>query len=279
MGVMLDYHCTYGTAPQEQLPPTAYQEREEMARLAQEQRKQSSSPFCVLPFCHTLEAEALGAEVRFGGAGGARVRSFRYQRPHELRELSLNFDAPRLVETIAACSLLQQRGERVLFQISGPLTILGSLLPPEQLYRSLRKEPEQILKLMQCVSEEVKELILRLEREGISLFSYADPSGGQNLLGPALAARIAAEHTAPFLQQLDAELRQDTLVFLCPKTACALLSCELAQWQEHTLGQELPYRQAALSLQGSLRFVGQSCINRLDYSCEAIKELKLGGQE
>lgn len=281
MGKILDYHCQIENSNPWQntgteLPfPQVYSDKELMSKLAQEIRQHSGSTFCLLPFCHTLEAEALGAHIVLGDEkNGPRVRKFAFSSLAELEEkLNFNWDLPRLQETLAACHLLQEHGEKLIFQISGPMTILGSLVPPEVLYRSLRKEPERLLLLFEKVGELLLDLMKHLEQQDVSLFSYADPSEGVNLIGPKFAEKIAKEFTLGFLQKMDKSLEKNSLVYLCPKTAFALIGSGCAQWKTHQLPDKQPYREAAASLQGKIRFVGQSCINRMDYQSDHIKEI------
>ncbi len=257
--------------------PQAYTEAEMMADLALKMRKKEGKCACLLPFCHTLEAEALGANIVLGdGHSGPRVREFRYHDLSQMETLPpMNMNTPRLQETIKACKLLQEQGEQVIFQISGPLTILGSLLPSERLFPALRKEPELLMKLFDRLGKELLQLMKYLEQEGIRLFSYADPSGGVALIGPKWAEKIACGFTVDFLKKAAQELKRESLLFLCPKTAFALVGSSCGHWVEHRLSQAHTYQEGAISLQGQLRFVGQSCINRWDYTCDSIKELKL----
>lgn len=285
MARILDYHCSYDNASAlgqwaEHNPklhfPQAYEQRELMAELAQTIRRQEGTAYCLLPFCHTLEAEAMGAHILLGdGLTGPRARDYCCGSLQEVTERCLDFSSPRLQETLLVCRLLKERGESLLFQLSGPLTILNSLLPAELLYRALRKEPEQLLALCRRIGEELLPLAKAAEEAGADLLSYADPMAAVSLIGPKGAELLTKGFTLDFLKQLDRELKKETLVLLCPKTAFALLGTELAQWQEHPLEQAMHYGEAALHLRGKLRFGGQSCVKRTDYQTKEFKELIL----
>ena len=286
MSIIRDYPCSYNNgnlvgawAETEAglVFPRAYEQREEMVKLAKCIQQRNQSCFCMLPFCHTLEAEALGGHIVLGGVqSGPRVRQFAYASLDELeKKLQFNWELPRLQETVEACRALQEEGERILFQISGPLTILGSLLPPELLYRAMRKEPQRVQALFERIGTILLQLMKQLEVEGISLFSYADPMSAVNLIGPKPVEWLCKEFTRVFLQQMDLQLQKETLIFLCPKTALALIGTDCAHWKEHPLQEPMLYQKVALALQGDIRFVGESCINRSNYEIECIKELCL----
>ncbi len=51
--------------------------RETMAELAQVLKECDKAPFCELPFCHTVEAEAMGGIINYGN-GEDRTESERY---------------------------------------------------------------------------------------------------------------------------------------------------------------------------------------------------------
>lgn len=285
MGKIMDYRCGYDSAaglglwtekePRLQFPQ-AYCQQEQMALLAQTIRREEGGAFCLLPFCHTLEAEAYGARIDLGsGLTGPRAQGYRFSSLTELLELPpLDLEAPRLQETLAACRLLKEQGEAVLFQISGPLTALNSLLPSETLFRALLKETDALLELFQRMGQDSLHLLKAAAEAGADLLSYADPMAGVGIIGPRLTEAVSRDFTAPFLKKADGCLKSETLVLLCPKTAFALLGTELAQWREHPLTSKLPYGEAALQMRGTLRFGGQSCVKK-NQMTEMFRELIL----
>lgn len=286
---ILDYHCGYDNSTgmgvwAEKNPklkfPESYLQQEMMAELAQTIRIQEGAAYCLLPFCHTLEAEALGANIYLGdGKTTPRARQPRCSSLPEVLDLTMDFSALRLWETLEACRLLKKRGEKVLFQISGPLTILNSLVPSDLLFRAFRKEPELILRVFRKLGDDVLQLAILAEQAGADLISYADPMGGVGIVGPKVAEMIAVNFTLDFLRNMDRQLRKETLVLLCPKTAFALLGTELARWEEHKLSQWMNYGEAAFENRGNFRFVGQSCVKKTSYSTGILRELVLKQEE
>ena len=70
-----DFKCTYGNSAgiREAVTnrtnlkfPDAYKHAETMAELAQVLKECDKAPFCELPFCHTVEAEAMGGIINYG---------------------------------------------------------------------------------------------------------------------------------------------------------------------------------------------------------------------
>jgi len=289
MAKILDYHCGYDNGAglgtwAEKNPvlqfPQAYLQRTMIAELASTIRKQENAAYCLLPFCHTLEAEALGANIYLGdGLTTPRARQPLCGSLSEVLKLTMDFSNSRLQETLAACRVLKVEGETVLFQISGPLTVLNSLVPSELVFRAFRKEPDLLLQIFRKIGWDILQLAILAEEAGAELISYADPMGGVGIVGPKVAEMIARDFTVDFLRSMDRELRKQTLVLLCPKTAFALLGTDLAQWREHKLPQWMSYGEAALTHRGKFRFVGQSCVKKTSYTTGILRELVLKQEE
>ena len=258
--------------------PQVYTEHEMMKRLALVIKDRNQSAFCQLPFCHTLEAEILGGCIRLGDKNsGPRVQEYRYHSLEEILKLpEVDIQAEqsaRLRETLQACKELSAEKEDVLFLVSGPLTILNSLLDTEILFYSILKQPELVRKVCWKLGHDILKIMKMAEEAGVRYISYADPSGGVNIVGPKVAARIVKDFTEDFLEYVDRELRPDTMVLLCPKTALALIGTECAKWREHELPEPMGYTDAAVYLQPGtrIRFAGQTCIN---HTGEMLKNRK-----
>ena len=293
MAKIADFHCTYdnasgfGTWVKEENGisfPEAYLEHEAMAALALAVKKHNRAAVCQLPFCHTLEAEALGGIIRLGdGLMGPRTGGYCCKTPEDVLNLPpLNVKsehAGRLRETLTACAKLKEKGETVLFLISGPITILNGLLDGETLFRGLLKETELMGRVFERLGNDILTVMKAAEEAGADLLSYADPSGGVGIVGPKIVGRMTKEFTVPFLKRIDRELTPGTVVFLCPKTSFALIGTETAAWYDRQLPEPMEYLPAVLYKKNKIRFVGQDCINRVGHRLEngILKEVILNG--
>lgn len=256
--------------------PDVYIQREPMARLAAMIRRDREMHFCLLPFCHTLEAEALGAEICLGNdTTGPRASRPAWEKLDDVLNMELNLAAPRIVETLEAARLLSAEGEKVAFQLSGPLTILNSLLPSERIYRGMRREPALFLEVCRKLGQDLSALASAAEQAGVRIFSYADPMAASDIIGPRGCKMVTEGFLIPLLKELDRKLRPEARVCLCPKTAGALLGAGLASRCVHPLPEPMPYPEALVAMQGKLRFAGQSCIhNTKPTAC--IHEIVIG---
>lgn len=287
MARIADFHCTYdnasgfGTWAAEDYGiqfPEAYTEREMMVKLALATKEHNGAAVCLLPFCHTLEAEALGGIIRLGdGVTGPRTGGYCCKTLEEVLELPEIGEIHRLTETLAACRILTQMGEKVIFLVSGPLTILNGLADSEIVFRALLKEPELMEQVLKKLGQDILAMMKLAEDAGAEFISFADPSGGVNIVGPKIAGRVAQAFTAGFLKEADLQLRPETTVLLCPKTAFALIGTEMAECKDHVLPEPMEYTKAVLYKKKEIRFAGQDCMNHVGHMLAdgRLKELVL----
>lgn len=239
--------------------PAAYCRGEELAALSLARRVYTGAPFCLLPFCHTLEAERLGANIRLGDGyttprGGQPIC-------HTLEDvLALSErECPRMEQTLAACRLLQAQGETVVFSVSGPFTVLSSLVDLSVVFRGLRREPEQVWAVLDKLRGVLVRVLCAAADTG-AMVSYADSAGSVSLLGEKYMAEIARRFTQPLLRQAQWAREEKQLLLLCPKTALALVDSGLAHWRVHVLPRPMTYQEACVFMRRRASLAGQCCV-------------------
>ena len=276
MADMKDFQCTYQNSAGISAEvtrglglsfPDAYLYHHTMAVLSKALKEYDGAAFCELPFCHTVEAEAMGGRINYGNeAVGPRAKEYIYTSVEELLELpDIDFTTGRIHEVLLACRELKDAGEHVVLQISGPFTILNVLIDARYVFKAMRKRPE----LMKEVFWKLGEQILRFMKEaceyGVDMISYADSSGGVNILGPKMAEQVVEDFTYEFLKKAGKIVRDKTLILLCPKTTFALIGTGKARFQDVKLPVPENYGKACVQMIGKIRFAGQMCIKNRDY--------------
>lgn len=247
--------------------PEAYVKREEMIRLAKFYRDRTKDVFCELPFCHTLEAEAFGADIILGnGTTPPRGGAYRCGTAEELLALpEMDLQSERMYETLKVCDLLTKAGERVIFNLSGPLTICNSLADIRVVFKLLRKNPEEMKLFLEKLCLEELRLVAAAEEAGVRWFSYADPAGAVSVIGPKMMTRLTEAFTVPFLKQAREQMQRDSMLILCPKTTFALLGTGHARLLDAKLPKEMTYREACAAMAGTVPIAGQMCMKRRNY--------------
>lgn len=253
--------------------PDFHHEPGSLTRLARALRDERGLPLCVLPFCCTLEAEALGAVVYEDASGGApRVREFAYRSLRDvLRVPPLNPASGRLGVMLEACACLHEAGEAVALELAGPMTILNGLLELAVVFREWRREPSLMVDVLARLLEDQLRYAEAAVTVGVNMLCVADPAGSMGILGPQRAAVQAKTFVVPLLQYLEAEL--PVTVHVCPRLARELVESDLAVWRELPLDAPQPYGQICLSGLPGPRRVGQVCIKNSATVVTTVQQL------
>lgn len=279
MAEIKDFNCTYDnsagingevTAGLALTFPDAYMHADTMAALAKALKEHDGAGFCELPFCHTVEAEALGGSINFGNdKTGPRAKEYICTSPEELLELpEIDFTGGRIHELLLACGMLREQGEQVVLEVSGPFTILNVLIDARHVFKAMRRKPELMKKVFWKLGRELLRYVKEAQRYGVEMISYADSSGGVNILGPKMAEQVVNDFTYDFLKELKEAAGERTLILLCPKTTFALLGTEKAEFKETELPEPMRYGEACIYMIGKAQFAGQMCIKNINYRLE-----------
>ncbi len=271
MNHITDYKCTYDfdkgideefTKKLNLTFPDAYCHKASIVRLAKAQKEYQNTLFCDIPFCHTLEAEAMGAIINLGDSKtGPRAKDYLVRSAEEILALpDIDFSKGRIYETLLAAEELVAEGENVIFYVTGPLTALDALIDPRFIFKTMKKNPELAKAVFWKIGEETIKLMQLAYERGVRIISYADSSGGVNILGPKLMQQMVDDFLVDFLRKLDQSLPKDMLVLLCPKISLAMIDTNNAYFEDMELQDEISYGEAICTMIGKTRFLGHRCI-------------------
>lgn len=259
--------------------PEAYQHADSMVKIAYELKKQEGVSFCKLPFCHTVEAEAMGGIINMGDAHcGPRAKEYCCNSIEELLRLpEIDYSVGRIREVLKACAILRSQGEHVVLMISGPFTIFSVLIDPRHVYRAMRRQPELMRSVFQKIEKELLRFVEEALKNQVDMISYADSSGGVNILGPGMAEQVVEDFTYDFIKKVAERTVGKALLLLCPKTTLALKGMGKAYCEEHELPEVLRYGEACVSAIGKVGIAGQMCIKNTEYRLKnrIFKEIRL----
>jgi len=248
--------------------PQVHQSGQEMATLSKLIKEAQGDDFCMLPFCHTVEGEALGGRVNLGDAiNGPRAKAYVCNSMEDILALeTIDFSTGRIAEVIRAASYLVENGEEVVLYLSGPFTILNVLMDPTKVFKAFRKTPELMDAVFNKLQDELLAYVKIMRASGVKVVSYADSSGGLNILGPKFFEQTMDMFTVEILKKISSTVGNEGLVILCPKTTLGLISSGRADWGviEVTLGAT--YRKACISATGKAQFIGETCIKNPSYT-------------
>ena len=247
--------------------PEAYLYADPMCDAALAVRQQLGMSYCILPFCHTVEADAMGGKIKYGDAvTGPRTSGFICETVEDLQKLSdIDFSRGRILEVLKACRMLRERGENVVLLITGPFTALNALLDARYLFRAFRKQPDEMKTVMAYVERNLINFVREALKYGVNYLSYADPVGGVSIVGPKQAEETVWDFTYPLMKKMESLLGDDAVMALCPRTTFALIGTGAASWGKLDLGGEMSYSEALVEAMGKARLIGETCIKNSDY--------------
>lgn len=288
MAEILDFKCTYDNASENNPEvakslglafPDAYLHSETMVKLSRANKEKEESAVCIMPFCHTVEAEAMGAIINLGNEfAGPRAKEYLYSSYEELTNIpEIDFTKGRIREVLTACQKLRESGEQVVLEITGPITLLNMLIDTRHIFKGMRKNPDFMKQVFGKISTELLHYVEEAKKYGVQMISYADSAGGVNILGPKMAQQMVNDFTYEFLKKLQEIAGEEMIILLCPKTTFALLGTEKAVFQDVPVSGKITYGQGCVEMIGKAKIVGQQCIKNIKYvlSTGTIKEVKL----
>lgn len=255
--------------------PGSHTDGAAMAHLSRGIKESKGAVLCTLPFCCTVEAEALGASVRLGDAAiGPRAQVPVCSSLREVLRLPpLKTAAGRMGQVLRACALLSGAGDPVALEISGPMTILNWLMDLAVVLREWRRDAALMAEILARLQEELAVYALAAANTGVSVLGYADPTGTLSILGPQRFGFVADRFVLPLLGRLQADA--GSAVHVCPKIAHALVSEDRASWQDLPLARPMTYGQGCLAVGQSTLPLGEACLKNTGYFLKdgVIKQL------
>ncbi len=263
--------------------PHAHSDAPGLACLSREMKQLRQEGFCRLPFCLTVEAEAMGADINLGDRiHGPRVREYALRNVEDLAAIPLvDFSSGRIRAVLDAAEQLSRSGEVVALDLEGPFTILSALIEPTVLYRALSKKDASLFTCLARIRENIVAYGRQALQHGVTILSYADPMGAQDILGPKLFREHSGKASHAILHQLRAEAHPENhpgVIHVCGKISTAL---EEAGYCESMLPDQSAYANFGelldrLSETNETRIVGHGCFHQLHRTKGAgIREIRL----
>lgn len=259
--------------------PEVHSNQEMLVKAALAMKEKTNSPFCELPFCHTLEAENMGGKINYGNSvngprsGDPITTSF----SDLINFPALNFKQGRMKKVLAALKELDDNNEVTLLNISGPFTILNTLIDPKYIFKALRKEPEMAWQVFDKIQDDLLNYLKVAKENNVKLISFADSLGGVEILGPKLMVEYLDHFALPFIKKALEITNNEMVLILCPKLTYALTSTNKAHFEEIVFDQPITYGEAMVSLVGNNIILGEMCIHRKDslLTANTIKKIVL----
>lgn len=241
---------------------------EDIVKLSKKIKDHKKDNICTLPFCSTLEVEALGGKIILGDEKvGPRVKYFAYETIEELKDIeAINFNQGRIKEFLDSIEKLRDENEIVCFNISGPFTIATSLIDPMTFYKTLRKDRELVKKVLRIIEDNIVKFVKAALKRGASIISFSDSVASEDIVGPFVYKDVVGTSILSVFERLD-EIKnsQKFIIHICGKTSVCLESHGYIRSSLLRPKRNITYGQFIINLINNtdkVKFIGHSCIKR-----------------
>ena len=276
MAEIKDFKCGYGnssginsevTALAGVTLPEAHLHAESIVKLSLAMKQHDGAAFCELPFCHTLEADALGGIINLGDYNtGPRAKEYITKKMEDILDLQpIDFSKGRIHEVLEAATILRNQGEEVIMEITGPITILNTLIDAKYVFKTLRRNPELMQQVLDKICEEIYRFMVETKKRGVRILSFSDVVCSVDVLGPEACATLVDMYLYPLFKRAEALADENTMIMMCPKCTFQLIGTEKAQMRDVELSGALRYGEACIEMIGKVKFAGMQCFKNIDY--------------
>lgn len=198
--------------------PNAHLDPEIMARLALGVHLLTGIENLGVPFCMTVEAEAMGARVAMGTLyNEPRVVGYPLPDVNEWTNLpGIKPGAGRAGVVNEALGILAGSSTDlpVIANLTGPVSLATSLVEPMKFFKAMGKQPQEVHGFLSFVTDNLITYGRAQLQAGAQILTIADPSGTGEILGPRRFAEFALPYLNRILEELGG-LCEATIVHIC----------------------------------------------------------------
>lgn len=178
--------------------PEAHMDAEQMAGLAMSVYNYGLFENYGVPFCMTVEVEGMGAKVDMGSTKfEPHVIEYIMKSISDYKNIKhLDINKGRVKVTTDAISILKTKntGVPIIGNVTGPISVISSLMEPVIFYKELRRKKEDVHKLMEFVTNQIIEFGKAQVKSGADVIAISDPSGTGEILGPIYFEEFAVKY-------------------------------------------------------------------------------------
>lgn len=179
--------------------PEAHHDDRLMSALANDVNENTGFENFGVPFCMTVEAEALGSEIDFGTlACEPKIAKevFPSVSSVEYKEIKQIIKIPRIQTIVQAGYRLSKQYPDipVVGSITGPISTAASVVDPIPFLKELRKDKENSHRVIDYVSDFLIEYARLLVDNGVDVICIGDPTATGEILGPRMFEEYAVRY-------------------------------------------------------------------------------------
>lgn len=198
--------------------PAAHSDARMMADLAKAVYENGCFENFGVPFCMTVEAEAMGAKVDMGSnIFEPHVKEYVIDTVADYKKLPpVDVNAGRSGVVLEAIRLLKAETKDVpiIGNLTGPISTASSVMEPVVYYKELRKKNADAHEYMEFITDQLIAMGRAQIEAGADIIAISDPSGTGEILGPRYFKEFAVKYLNKLIDGLQAE-KMGTIVHIC----------------------------------------------------------------
>jgi MtaA/CmuA family methyltransferase len=136
-----------------------------------------------VPFCMTIESEPFHVEVDLGSKlVEPRITKYNEDILNHLDEIKLEH-SKRAKIVLEAISRLKNNEVPVIGNITGPMSVVTSVIEPTDYYKMMRKDKFKAMKFLEVATDYLIKFATEMIESGADLIAMSDPSATGEILG------------------------------------------------------------------------------------------------
>lgn len=253
--------------------PDLHTNSKDIAYVSQNLKLYKNDSICKVPFCTTVEAEAMGANIKLGDEKNCpRISNYAYKDINELLDIEdISLERGRIKEVLDSISILKNKGEIVVLNVCGPFTILSLLIDSKYIYKALRKDKSTVENILNKIENNIVKYVKKAIENKVDIISYSDPMSSIEIVGPKVYKEIVGNTTIRTLEKLDNSI-DSSVIHLCGKVSTSLQSYKNFGVEEISYNLDLRYGEAIYNLLETKNknniFIGHNCMKKTPYILE-----------
>ncbi len=198
--------------------PEAHKDPEQMAKLGSSLYELAGLECARVPFCLSVEAEAMGAQVDLGGKERTpEISNSPFNTADDIEVPSNFLDNGRIPTVLKSIEILKEKyGETlpIIVGITGPFTLTGHLLGVENLVRDLKINPDEIEIAIENSLDVCMDYVEALEEVEPDVICVAEPTASPELIDPLQFKSLIK----PRLEDLAGFINTKKVLHICGST-------------------------------------------------------------
>lgn len=243
--------------------PEAHKNAEKMATLGSSLYELAGLENARIPFCLTVEAEALGCRVDLGSEDKTpQIVESPFKSAGDIEAPSDFTDKGRIPVVLEALNILKEKYDDTLpivVGITGPLTLAGHLLGVENLVRNMKLRPAEIETAVENTLDVCMDYVDAISDVGPDIICVAEPTASPELIDPLQFKSLVK----PALEDLANMIKTKKVLHICGSTQPIINDMANTGFDGISVEEKVDIRKAKLDMGkgGRIMRVGGKTMN------------------